>query len=156
MLQRLPAPACQFYPKVYRNRICHGQTRTIKAQPWKPKLASSTLTFTTNGASEVQNMAEATDLLLYTGVPTDSWTPEARGGWAVSRTCPTPFHTLRCQHATSYCGHQTYSTTLSGTSSCSDPPHAAGSPHAANPPHAVDPPEHYWFSSAVAPCLAAP
>ena len=40
-----------------------------------------------------QDMAEAIDLLFYTGVPTDSWAPEAESGLSVGLA---PHHSTLC------------------------------------------------------------
>lgn len=101
-----------------------------------------------------QDMAEATDLLFYTGVPTDSWAPEAESGLSVGLA---PHHSTLCdismQHHIVDVRH--IACHFAEPPHIGDPPYAAGSPHAAGPPHAVDPPEYSLFSTCSGPLLGS-
>lgn len=97
-------------------------------------------------------MAEAIDLLFYTGVPTDSWAPEAESGLSVGLA---PHHSTLCDISMQHHIVDVRHTACHSAEPphIGDPPYAAGSPHAVGPPHAVNPPGYSRFSTCSGPLL---
>ena len=147
------APACQFYPKWSRKKICHSQTCTAGRPSCETKACFSGMkTFATNmggpatcessktcPCSHFRTWQKPLTSCSIQGSPQTVGLQRLRLGCQQDLPCTTPHCDISMQHHIVDVRHIAH--------------HSAGPPHVGDSPDAVDPPEHSWFPMCSGPML---